>query len=540
MKKFKKLIALTCVAAMLVPTIAFAEEPVTSGSFDGDGVVENNNAPALDVTNVVLPTTVLDADAYDFKIDPEELFATTNSEKYSAGNADGVWFNAQTAAAKLTIADSGNTGKFSFAKKDWVEDDATFTTFKAAFTSASDVSGLTADTYAVWVPAADKKGGGEYVKLTAATIGEYFDIDFGADNGIDTMVAKQHTSEPNGDKIFNGKLYVFDWVAVTEEEAARDFYTPADPDTAAPATIAAGLFIKDVSGGTPDYTLAAALGAADKQCAYVEATVQNGGTSTAATVINKSTFDIKVTAKVTVNNANKLTFVDAQDKLDDVTTDASIYMAILYDTDKIAAVAGNADANGAYAAAPSATATMKLTGISTAGINFYQSNEVEDGTGSYKYYNYLNPVAESAYTSASFQIKAAVDAGDNWATYTEAVKKAGVAPKINVVYSWEKVGTEITATTYSVSGSNAYSIAWAAGLSESNKTIKSITGGMSAEATNTFTFDSQAYVLSNDKNTLTIDGTKGPILSGAVGAKRYLKVTFGDDTSVVLELSVQQ
>lgn len=539
MKKFKKLIALTCVAAMLVPTIAFAAEPETSGSFEGDGVVENNNAPALDVSNVVLPTTALDADAYDFKIDPEELFATTNPEKYTAGNADGVWFNAQTAAARLTIAGSGSTGNFSFAKKDWVED-ASFNIFKGAFTAASNLDSMPEDTYAVWVPKADNKGEGEYVKLTKDTIGSYFNIDFGVDAGIDTMTAKQHTSKPNGDKIFNGKLYVFDWVPVTEEEAARDFYTPADPDTSTPATIAAGLFIKDVAGGTPDYTTAAALGTADKQCAYVEATIQNGGTSTAATVINKSTFDIKVTAKVTVNNANKLTFVDAQDKLDDVTTDASIYMAILYDTDKTAAVAGNADANGAYAAAPSATATMKLTGISTAGINFYQSDEVEDGTGSYKYYNYLNPVAESAYNSASFQIKAAVDAGDDWVAYTEAVKKAGVAPKINVVYSWEKVGTEITATTYSVSGSNAYSIAWAAGLSESNKTIKSITGGMSAEATNTFTFDSQAYVLSSDKNTLTIDGTKGPILSGAVGAKRYIKVTFGDDTSVVLELSVQQ
>ena len=183
---------------------------------------------------------------------------------------------------------------------------------------------------------------------------------------------------------------------------------------------------------------------------------------------------------------------------------------------------------------------MKLAGISTAGINFYQSDETEEGTGSYKYYNYLNPVAESAYTSASFQIKAAVDAGDDWATYTEAVKKAGAAPKINVVYSWEKVGTEITATTYSISGSNAYSIAWAAGLSEANKTIKSITGGTKADALTTFTFETAAYALSADKNTLTIDGSKGPFGAGAIDAKRYIKVTFGDDSFVVLEVTCAQ
>lgn len=540
MKKFKKLIALTCVAAMLVPTIAFAEEPGTLGTFEGNGVIENDNSPALDITNVVLPTNA--ADTYNFTIDANELLAEVDGDNYDDTLAKGVWFKAQSAAPQLAIVPdtSGGGDTYTLYEKIYKEDE-NFATLIAELTNQTAVPTLVGE-YAVWVPEIDTTdadqdgdfseptGNGKYEALTKDTIVNYFNIIFeGADAGSGPVYSdiepKQNTTGLN---IFNDKLYVMKYETISAEDAAEKYYS-VDENGQNP-TLATGCLYVEASSAAGTYN-AAALGSTAGQLEYKAAKFQNQGTSSAAYVINKSTFDINVSAKVTVLNATGLTFEAADTDLTTNPADASIYMALSVD-------GGTATPVAVANSVASATVSVKIDGIDTDASTRYQTSGEEAITGSHQYYRYLDPV--SSYDKSYFEITAAVAAGDNWDAYLAAVKNAGFAPDIKVVYSWEKVGTEITATTYSVSGSNAYSIAWAAGLSESNKTIKSITGGMSAEAANTFTFDSQAFVLSSDKNTLTIDGTKGPILSGAVGATRYIKVTFGDDTSVVLELSVQQ
>ena len=553
MKKFKKLIALTCAAAMLVPSIAFAAD----GEFNGDGVVENNNAPALDITNVVLPTIA--ANTYNFTIDAEELLAQVDGENYDANDADGVWFKAESVAPELVVTtDEATTGdtttEVSLVEKVYVEDTG-FAIIGNELAGATDLTTAFTNTYAVWVPEIDTAdadqdgdtteptGNGEYKVVTNADITDYFNFEFSSGTNSDeytSMATKQHTSE--NDNISNGKLYVLSYVAIDADDAAAKYY---DADTTSlKSDPTATLYVVDTDAtndgdttpsaqaGETTYTAAALAADPDApvlyELVYKAAEFTNQGTSSKAVVINKSTFDIKVSAKVTVANATGLTFEATDADLTTSTDDASIYMEITDGTTPVAIVGE----------APTATATVKIAGTGTTDATFYQTSDLEDITGSHKYYYYLNPIA--SYNNAYFEISAKVDASDNWDSYVEAVKDAGAAPDIQVVYSWEKASAEITATTYSVSGSNTYAITWSASMSPANKTIKSITGGMSENAVNTFTFASDSYSLSADKTTLTIDGTKGPILSGAVGATRYIKVTFGDDAYVVLKLTIEQ
>ena len=201
MKKFKKLIALTCVAAMLVPTIAFAEEPgtATSGTMSGDGVIENDNAPSLDVTNVVLPTTALASDTYNFTIDAAELLATVDGENYDANDAKGVWFKAESTPAQLTIVPAdGGTPTYDLYEKVY-KVDTDFSTIEADLATQTSVPALDTEKYAVWVPELDASsvptGNGKYEYLTAATIVNYFDIKFeGAGNVFSAITPKQNTT----------------------------------------------------------------------------------------------------------------------------------------------------------------------------------------------------------------------------------------------------------------------------------------------------------------------------------------------------------
>ncbi|MBQ8519566.1 MAG: hypothetical protein IJ455_08215, partial [Agathobacter sp.] len=449
MKKFKKLIALTCVAAMLVPTIAFAADGTDpSGEMNGNGVVENDNAPAIDITNVVLPTTSLATDTYDFTIDAAELLSDVDAENYDDTLADGVWFKALSAAPQLAVTtDADSVGELSLVEKVYVEDTG-FAIIGAELATKTDLSAAFTNTYAVWVPDVDGSGvptgNGKYQVVTNADIEDYFKFEFttpntqgGTDPEYTSMATKQHTSE--NDNISNGKLYVLDYVAIDPDDAAAKYY---DADASALKAEATGtLFVKDIDNtddgdttppsdpGETTYTQAAL--AADPatpavgELVFNDAEFTNKGTSSQAVIINKSTFDIKVSAKVTVSDATGLTFEVAKANLTDEADDASIYMAIKDGTNEIAILGET----------PTATATLKIAGVDPTNSTLYQTAGPEAVTGSHQYYRYLDPVA--SYNEAYFEIYAATDASDDWDAYVEAVKQAGAAPKINVVYSWE-------------------------------------------------------------------------------------------------------
>ena len=558
MKKFKKLIALTCVAAMLVPSIAFAAD--TEGTMQGDGVVENDNAPAIDITNVVLPTTSLDGDTYDFTIDAAKLLADVDGENYKEADADGVWFKAQTDAPQLVVTtDANTTGELSLVEKVYVEDTG-FSIIGAELATKTDLSAAFTNTYAVWVPEIDTAdadqdgdlseptGNGVYQVVDNTDIEEYFKFEFntpntqgGTDPEYTSMDTKQHTSE--NDNISNGKLYVLDYVAIDPDDAAAKYY---DTDADALKTEATGtLFVKNIDNsddgdttppsdpGETTYTQAvlATVPAtpAVGELVFEDAVFTNQGTSSKAVVINKSTFDIKVSAKVTVSGAAGLTFEAASTDLATKTDDASIYMAIKDGTNEIAVLGET----------PTATATLKIAGVDPTKSTLYQTSDSETATGSHQYYRYLDPVA--SYNEAYFEIYAATDAADDWDAYVEAVKAAGAAPQIEVVYSWEKTGlaTEIVGNSYSRSATNnAYTIYWANSVAVGDRVVSKIYG-----SSNSTTFSNElpagCYNLAGD--TLTIDGTQNTAIGeGAVGAVRYFKVVFGDDSYVVVTVNVTQ
>lgn len=550
MKKFKKLIALTCVAAMLVPTIAFAADGTDpSGEMNGNGVVENDNAPAIDITNVVLPTTSLATDTYDFTIDAAELLSDVDAENYDDTLADGVWFKALSAAPQLAVTtDADSVGELSLVEKVYVEDTG-FAIIGAELATKTDLSAAFTNTYAVWVPDVDGSGvptgNGKYQVVTNADIEDYFKFEFttpntqgGTDPEYTSMATKQHTSE--NDNISNGKLYVLDYVAIDPDDAAAKYY---DADASALKAEATGtLFVKDIDNtddgdttppsdpGETTYTQAAL--AADPatpavgELVFNDAEFTNKGTSSQAVIINKSTFDIKVSAKVTVSDATGLTFEVAKANLTDEADDASIYMAIKDGTNEIAILGET----------PTATATLKIAGVDPTNSTLYQTAGPEAVTGSHQYYRYLDPVA--SYNEAYFEIYAATDASDDWDAYVEAVKQAGAAPKINVVYSWEKTGlnTEITGNTYSRSATNTYTIEWANTMLEENKEITSIV--LSVDGTTMGSaVPADAYSLSG--TTLTIDATKTAIIGeGAVGKVRYFFVTFKDNSTAKITVNV--
>lgn len=553
MKKFKKLIALTCATAMLVPSIAFAAD----GEFLGDGVVENDNAPAIDITNVVLPTVA--ADTYNFTIDADELLAQVDGENYDASKANGVWFKAESVAPQLVVTtDADSVGELSLVEKVYVEDTG-FTKISAELATKTDLSATFTNTYAVWVPEIDTAdadqdgdtteptGNGTYKVITNADITNYFKVEFaGTDNGngpeFSSIITKQHTSE--NDNISNGKLYVLDYVAIDPDAAAAKYY---DADTSALKAEATGtLFVKDIDNtddgdttppsdpGETTYTQAAlpAVPAtpAVGELVFEDAVFTNQGTSSTAVVINKSTFDIKVSAKVTVSNAAGLTFEATDTDLATETDDASIYMAIKNASDEVAIIGEE----------PTATATVKIAGTGTANSTFYQTADKENITGSHLYYRYLDPVA--SYNDASFEIIAKVDAADNWDSYVEAVKGSTAAPDIEVIYSWEKSGlvTEISGNTYSRSATNnTYTIDWATAMTAGDKEIKSISLSMNGIDVIGNALPTDCYDLVG--STLTIDATKTTAIgAGADGQVRYFIVTFKDNSVAKITVNVTQ
>lgn len=550
MKKFKKLIALTCVAAMLVPSIAFAADGTDpSGEMNGNGVVENDNAPAIDITNVVLPTTSLATDTYNFTIDAAELLGDVDAENYDKSQAEGVWFKAQSAAPELVVTtDADSVGELSLVEKVYVED-TNFAIIGAELDTKTDLTAAFTNTYAVWVPDVDGSGvptgNGKYQVVTNTDITDYFKFEFtsgAGNNEYTSMATKQHTSE--NDNISNGKLYVLDYVAIDADDAAAKYY---DADASALKAEATGtLFVKNIDNtddgnttppsdpGETTYTQAALATVpatpAVGELVFEDAVFTNQGTSSKAVVINKSTFDIKVSAKVTVSDATGLTFEADDADLATKTDDASIYMAIKDGTNEIAILGET----------PTATATLKITGVDPTNSTLYQTAGPEAVTGSHQYYRYLDPV--TSYNEAYFEIYAATDASDDWDAYVEAVKEAGAAPKINVVYSWEKAGltTEISGNTYSRSANNnTYTIEWANAVEVGDRAIKSISLSLNGTDIIGNALPAACYNLAG--STLTIDATQTTAIgAGADGQVRYFIVTFMDNSTAKITVNVTQ
>ena len=544
MKKFKKLIALVCVATMLIPTVAFADEsPSSSGG--GDSVIENDNSVAPEYGTVVLPTVT--EGTYDFKIDRDHLLADFDYEQTFDASSY-IYFTAEDDPA--TAVNAAGDGNSLYLKTK--TEDVSATNFLAYFTDATLTGKLSAATedYYVWVPTSTDKTRGEFVLIDDTNVANIVEYD---------TVAKLRVDFNSGDFIWNGKIYYDVYNKLTDTDAV-EYITVTD---GAVSAVSADLY----KAASTDATIlkAAATAAATSDITYTAATTQYIAESDAATVVNKSTFPVVVSVQINMTNDAGITYVDAATIATD-TENASLYFAIA-DEGTNTAVVANSTATAYYVLDGATNSTMVYQG---------KSDDLDPITGSHNYYQYEQP--NPVYDEQAFTIVADVNDDDNadeaWNEYLESLSAENPKPQISVVYSWEKVekatdedgvviankyvdaaGVTYTATSasdgwatranltttivgnaYSLSSTtNTYTINWADSMSAENKKITKI--GFSVDGTSySSTLATTCYTLNG--NTLTIDATKNAIIgSGAINNTRYFKVTFGDGSTTVIKLT---
>lgn len=575
MKKFKKLIALTCVVAMLVPSVAFAADGQTTPEeikMTGDSVVENDNSKEFEYTSVVLPTT--NDTTYTFRIDRDGLFS-----KYDTGNiykpGNTVYFKAEDTAATLALVNAGTYGLYEIGKEVHIAKGSEKTVVEASALGtalngkavANLASLIPAATYYVWTPVTKTdNGAGNWTELTSTNIGDYLKL---TDDGTNYTSVELQPDPLSGEHIWDGNIYVINFTEVTDfEKAVVDHKVEADGSNAITA-LDTGLYVHEITDDATDlttYTLLDTTNAAT-YITYTAATECFNGTSDKALVENKSTTAIAVSVDVKVT-ANGLTFstdgdyngADDVDEEDDDKT-ASVYFTV-----------GDGTTSKALNENGAATIYYVLDRVDN-GYETFQGSTFDDETGSHNYYKYEKP--DVSHESQSFVLSAtanALEASDEaWAEYVAALENGDIdKPTIEVVYNWTPVEitdetefvyededgktydavsdtngwattaileTTIAGNTYSVgSTTNTYTITWKDGMTEENKIITGIQVGTSSSEFYGNVV-SGAYRLSG--NTLTIDAVKNSSVMGAggIGLTRYLNVTFADGSTALITLS---
>ena len=438
----KKIIALSCAATMLFSSTALAAGVDDTVEGGGNSVVENDNSTTPHIDKLVLPT--VGENTYDFTIDPEGLLSKFDPITYATGQS--VFFNATKTAAKLDFANASDAATYGLYVQTKVED-TSLTKLTALLNGKTQVeidaplAGL--DQFFVWVPDTANAGEGKYEALTPTNLPKVIDITWSADStpvvsAIALNIEAGSQSNLAGDYIWDGKVYTVGYETITAEDAAAEYYVPATTEPVAAESLAPGLYtapISEVDAGTYTNVAGAALGSATANLKYVAAVMQQTGTTDAATIVNKSTFDIGVIAEVAVTNGTGLTFLNSSTIAgDDVT--ASVYMA-LTDGTKEAAVDNTTGKATAYY-------VVKGTGDTAHTYQVEATTGTEVGTGSHVYKQYLT--STQTYSDVNFQITAKANtnpgAADAWEDYVEtltATENAQTKPSIDVVFKFVEI-----------------------------------------------------------------------------------------------------
>lgn len=449
-KKLKKLLALTCVAAMLPASLASAT------TLGGDSSIENSSASDPTVVSVVLPTA--SADIYDFTVDRNGLLKAHGDSTMYDGTAKNVYFYAQKTAAKLAPATATN----AFYVKEKTEVLTPSTTIPAKVSAG--VTAFDTANYYVWQPdtssaAAKAAGTGKWTKLSSENAANFLDLTITDGTGAITAVAVK-TGNTSGANIFDGKIYEEGYTKITDDTVAAKYVTLTTNGTV--DTISTDLFMSLADGSSSTYTNPAV-----SDVKYTAAVYQYTGTSDEAKIINKSSSPIAVavvaTAKVSDGKTDGLTYVGSSATLDGTADVAGIQIALGDGSDSTYfATSGDAATANAYYVLPAMT-----TATTT-----YQSTEINEATGSHVYYQYYAPAKDSDYSSAAFKLTAAASnsgldhEGQGTANADDAKWDAYIAdltadnatvekPEISVVYAWETVAAT-NATTFTATSGNTY------------------------------------------------------------------------------------
>lgn len=583
MKNFKKFIALTCVAAMLVPTVAFADDVVSpSSTGGGDSVIENDNSTAPNYTAVELPTTT--SNTYDFSIDRDKLLADYDYEG-TYDPTSHVYFNVQKDAATLIYPDNDteDTTTYALYKKEYdvdtkqaddddtTEVDSTFITALDTPTADDDYDTAkgklsTETTYYVWGPwkATDDEqkaveGRGKYIQITAANIEEIVEIVDNGNSGFEYVLKKNHDS---GAFIWDGNVYEEKYTLVDDEAAVAFIKAEkvTDSDTYTLTYKGETLYLGTNDGSDITY---AAVDTDDLK--YTPATTQYKDTSDAAKVVNKSTTPIVVSVQINMTNDTGITYATADDV--SATDTASLYLAITDGTNSI------------YVENSTATAYYVLDGAINKNQRYQIDGDPIEATGSHAYARYELP--NPTYDEQAFQIVADVnesnDADGAWQAYIDSLtaeQDAVLKPTIQVVYSWEKVDKTETANTFEGEMGNLYetdgTTGWVNTFSKGGTTLSGATvtrgtvDGIDYEltftkgTTFTATLDFAEGVTGVTKvcqgdtpnatgttSTVTVKGTTLTIGSAmwgsqSAGAEKYITLTFNNGDVMNIKVTIAQ
>lgn len=503
-KNWKKFLASACAATMLASSVT----PVTAladlgDSYIGEGAIENDNSILPNITNVVL-STITDT-TYNFRVDPDQLLGEFDPNLYD--NTANMYFENIGTPLSLALATD-----YSFFIKSMVEYDtdsdtttptttsiAEFVTWIENYDTFADLeTALDAAAYYVWQPTEDMIGLGQYVQITSANYPNFVTItpDPSDEAKIGTVVADTTPKMSEGDvaAIWDGKIYTTKYTEVTDvaTEIVPLFSTEtwtfdesvyvglgtnaANTDTYYGVDV---ITVSDVDAAAVDTTAGTVV------VNYTPAVSKYKTTSLSASITNKSTFDIAVTANVQVTGAEGLNFVYSGDGTA-AYTDVAFGAANTGDATTSKGAGSETAANVALVIADAGDSTQKkyasiiepatakttinadgevinvtaeasayyvLRGSGTES-NLYTLGEIEEATLSNIYYRYLNQASAATSNTASFIIAGetdtrAYDGTDTtnqgtlltaWDKYIADLSN-GIAtrPQIDVVYTFSKV-----------------------------------------------------------------------------------------------------
>jgi len=444
MKKItKSLMAVALSAAMVLSsTSAMAAEQTSTGN----GAFENDDSAVPVYDEVTLPTVA--AGTYNFTIDPQKLLNKYDSETYSDASAT-LLFNTVNQQAKIEALATAQIdgalidGKlYTHTKVEADIDDD----LKAAITVATSTITAVEPGFYLWVPdeTTPIDYDGKYLEIDTTVLGTYFDITL-TESAVDSIALKANHNA--GSVVCADEIYMDEYVEATG--SATDYVTlKADGSAIDTETATANQDINlYVTTDEAAFTQITKTNLAT-YVKFTPATNTYKGQSNKVKIINKSTKTKTVTAKVTVKNADGLTFKPEATYSSD--TSASVYLAITDGSTPVAVAAADS--------VVSATKTFELAPADESEAITYQTTSTDDKTGGHVYKRYIQPDDGSKYSFCEFYITGSANseegAKEAWDAYNKALE-ANQTPKIpgiDVVYS---INDKVDKYTLTAAGDNA-------------------------------------------------------------------------------------
>lgn len=450
-----RILALALAAGLLVPSTV----PVTTFAADdfkqsnSTGAIENDNSTLPNIKNVVLPA--IDNNTYNFRLDVDGLLS-----QYSSDYVSGKDFYFSSIRTAATVAPT-TTGQFLVESSYTVVEDlssasdiltGTFMTTLAT-TSLTAIDDTKLANYYIWQPDDTDPGNGKFTKLTADIFQSIFEITVDTtDTDKITAMAIDGGSSLSGAAadVWDGNIYTVAYAAIDGEDAATRYYPNGTLLTRATIDNKTLYVSTDDPAGNVDpanITLADASNAT-----YTAAVTEYTNTSAPQTITNKSSFDIGVTAEVTVT-APGLVFDDDSFSANGpgTTPTANITLNITDGTYK-STVSSDGTAAAYYVIKGTGASAIRYQGA---------ENDTDPETGSRNYYRYVQPNLD--YKSASFSLEgdADIDSSDAgrtaaWDAYIDSVEAGtATAPKIDVVYKFVEVKEDAATPGYYIGTDNS-------------------------------------------------------------------------------------